>query len=271
MRQIPSSLLSLAPLLSLALGLAALSGCDPDNSGTGGSTTTDTGGTGGTGGAGGTGGSTGTPDLQPSWELEKIGSPLWEPVDYHQIAYDAGMDYVDLDVPLLAILPGPNHAPHDDLFIGPGAPHASPYDSEIADGIAANGFKDYQSYTVTETSPTHVFVGLYMVVPSAGAPTGKTPDSDAGPMIPNTVFPIAVSDQGYLDDAVLTDFTWESAVPPLDASLNPPFDVEGHSHFPMFSIGTSDAGPGKLVQKIKMLDAEGNGWNITFQTYIVPD
>ena len=36
----------------------------------------------------------------------------------------------------------------------------------------------------------------------------------------------------------MTDFD----VPPLDA-INPPFDVDGHSHFPVFIADNTDFGP----------------------------
>ncbi len=276
MRTMLSSLRRVASLLLLGLGLSALAGCGDGGSGTGGTTTTTgTGGTGGvggtggggTGGVGGTGGTTMTDD-KPVWEIEKIGDPKWEPVDYHQIAYDAGVDYADLDKPLLAILPPPNHAEHADLFIGPGAAHAAPYDTEIAEGIAATGQQDRTHFTLEETAPNHVFVGMFMVVASAGAPTGKTPDSASGPMIPNTLFPIHVADQADLNAQEWADFAWETDIPALDGALDPPFDVEGHSHFPMFSIGTMFAGAGTVVQHITMTDTAGNGWKITMTTIV---
>lgn len=263
----------LVSLLSFGLGLAALAGCGDGDTGTSGTTTTTTDtGSGGVGGTGGTGGSTGgvggtggttTTDDTPVWQLEKIGNPMWEPVDYHQIAYDAGVDYEGLDAPLLALLPPPDHAEHADLFIGPGAAHDGPYDKEFAEGIAATGQKDRTHFTLAETEPNHVFVEMYMVVPSAGAPTGKTPDAAAGPMIPNSLFPIHITDSADLNAEPWADYVWETDVPALDAALNPPFDVEGHSHFPMFSIGTMDAGPGTVVQHLTMTDTEGNGWKIT--------
>ncbi len=57
-------------------------------------------------------------------------------------------------------------------------------------------------------------------------------------------------------------------VPPLDANLNPPFNVDGHSHFPIFFADNADFGPlgaklrGSYVWHIVMTDQSGNGWRI---------
>jgi hypothetical protein len=57
-------------------------------------------------------------------------------------------------------------------------------------------------------------------------------------------------------------------VPPLDESLDPPFYVDGPSHFPVFLATNSDFAPpgtdpaGDFTWAITMLDRTGNGWRI---------
>ena len=48
------------------------------------------------------------------------------------------------------MLPSPNHEPHNQLFIGPGAPHSPPYDTEIADGLASAGIIAKNVFTPNE-------------------------------------------------------------------------------------------------------------------------
>jgi hypothetical protein len=63
--------------------------------------------------------------------------------------------------------------------------------------------------------------------------------------------------------STLTDFD----VPPLD-TINPPFDVDGHSHFPVFiadniDFGPPDANPFGLYRwQFEMIDQSGAGWRI---------
>ena len=66
-------------------------------------------------------------------------------------------------------------------------------------------------------------------------------------------------------------------MPPLDASLSPPFHVDGHSHFPIFLDDNIEFGPpgtdpsdpsGAYEWTIRMLDQTGNGWEITVRFVI---
>ena len=63
-------------------------------------------------------------------------------------------------------------------------------------------------------------------------------------------------------------------VPALDGELDPPFDVDGHSHFPFFIADNADFGPpgielpGKYRYDMTMVDATGHGWSI-FVSFVV--
>ena len=107
---------------------------------------------------------------------------------------------------------------------------------------------------------------MFMVVPSAGAPTGKTPDADSGPMIPHTLFPIHTFAEYWTDGKQVLGSAWEFDVPPLDM-IDPPYAVEGHSHFPIYDARYADIEPTvgeAYMTRMVMTDATGAGWEIKY-------
>lgn len=202
--------------------------------------------------------------------LERIGDPIWRPVDFHLFSAPIGSppDFEGFFSTVFSLLPPPNHAPHDQLLVGPGDPHAPPYDAELAQGVAALGFEEEHVFGASEFSGTNGVYLVWMVVPDPGT-TGSSPDFASGPIIPNTLFPITIvgvsTRNGTVFDAALAN----SSVPPLDdPALTPPFDVDGHSHFPFFIaeaaiFGPGDVGPaGNYKYVITMTDQQGNGWRV---------
>jgi hypothetical protein len=107
-----------------------------------------------------------------------------------------------------------------------------------------------------------------MTVPDRGT-TGSSPDFASGPIIPNSLFPIHVSGVTRRNGVIFNSGVVNSDVSPLDASLDPPFYVDGHSHFPFFIADNLDFGPagtrpqGDYEYRVKMTDQQGNGWKIT--------
>ena len=62
----------------------------------------------------------------------------------------------------------------------------------------------------------------------------------------------------------------------LDANLNPPFSVEGHSHFPYFLEEDLTFLPGvppigNYEFRVRMIDQQGNGWQFTAPFQVVPE
>jgi hypothetical protein len=192
--------------------------------------------------------------------LERIGNPKWEPVDFHH--FSASWDAL----PQIAadLLPEPEHTAHPDLGIGPGAAHAGPYDHELDGTVSWLGYTDSSTFTVAEF--TEGVILAWMMVPrNNGSPKGSSPDFANGPIIPNELFPIHV-ETTYTKDGVSDGFVSEVDVLPLDQSINPSFDVDGHSHFPMFN---SDSGvfygsptEGSYLWTVQMTDTQGDGWRI---------
>ncbi len=88
-------------------------------------------------------------------------------------------------------------------------------------------------------------------------------------------FPIAFSPfrskgETYRNNQLWDPFLGSGSVPPLTKDLSCPFNVDGHSHFPMFWAEDYSYGPGGPIQghyefRITMLDATSNGWDITIK------
>jgi hypothetical protein len=198
-----------------------------------------------------------------------IGTPTWKPVDFHLFSAPVGTaasGYAEFGETMQAVLPPPFYQPHPNLGVGPGAPHPPPYTADLAHGVSHLGFREGLLFRASEFSNGAGIWLAWMVVPAHGA-TGSSPDFASGPIIPNALFPIHVFGTDRHNGrpfSVLGDFD----VPPLDNSLTPPFNVDGHSHFPIFFADNADFGPagaklpGLYEYRIVMLDRLGNGWRI---------
>lgn len=206
-------------------------------------------------------------------QARPIGNPTWRPTDLNLFTAPIGTaasGYDEFGETQAAILPEPYHRPHPDLGIGPGDPHGWPYNNEIRRGLLSLGLHPDGQFTVEDFSDGSGIWLAYMVIPRrpGSAPKGSSPDFEVGPIIPNSLFPIDLTGFAERFDepfSVLVDFS----VPPLDASLDPPFDVDGHSHLPIFIADSIDFGPagvdpgGRYEWTIRMLDQTGSGWEIT--------
>jgi hypothetical protein len=212
-----------------------------------------------------------SPAQQSVVRLERIGDPIWRPVDFHLFSAPIGTPesgFEEFVTTLLSLLPPPNHQFHPQLVVGPGAPHAPPYDTELAQGVATLGFEEGRVFGASEFSDANGIYFVWMNVPDPGS-TGSSPDFASGPIIPNTLFPITITGVSTRNNKVFDPALANFEVPPLDdPRLTPPFDVEGHSHFPFFIgeatvFGPGDVGPaGNYKYTVTMTDQQGNGWTI---------
>lgn len=209
--------------------------------------------------------------------ITPIGSPTWKPVDFHLFSAPVGTvdtGYVEFGETALGLLPEPNHTFHPDLFVGPGDPHDPPYDAEMGAGVAAQDYREGVRFNQSEFSNGMGIWTTWMNVPNPGT-TGSSPDFDSGPVIPNSLFPIHVVANSTHNGAPFSA-VFDGDVPALDGTLNPPFAVDGHSHFPFFLADNADFGPpgaklrGSYTWDITMVDATGNGWQIRVQFAVAP-
>jgi hypothetical protein len=110
--------------------------------------------------------------------------------------------------------------------------------------VAALGFEEGRVFSASEFSGTNGIYFVWMTVPDPGT-TGSSPDFASGPIIPNTLFPITITGVSTRNGKVFDAALANSSVSALDdPTLAPPFDVEGHSHFPFFIADATIFGPG---------------------------
>ena len=125
-----------------------------------------------------------------------VGSPLFVAADFHLFAAPigtAGSGYAEFFETQQLILPPPNHAPNPTLGIGPGAAHAGPYDHEMADGVAANGYVEGTTFTTEQYSNGSGVYFVFTLLPSTGSPAGSSPDFASGPILASAMFPLTIS------------------------------------------------------------------------------
>ena len=86
----------------------------------------------------------------PAVTVQRIGRPTWKPVDvtvFSATIGTASTGYAEYGTTTSSVLPGPNHAPHPDLGVGPGAPHRPPYRREVSQGVQRAGYDGGSCFT----------------------------------------------------------------------------------------------------------------------------
>ncbi len=207
--------------------------------------------------------------------MTPMGHPTWSPADLHLFSAPIGTaasGYVEFAETALAILPPPNHVAHPVLMVGPGAPHAPPYTSEMAAGVAAQGYHQGVRFSGLEYSEGMGVFLVWMNVPAPGT-TGSSPDFASGPIIANALFPIHVEAITNRNGRIFNPYVFTGDVPALNTVG---FSVDGASHFPMYIADNADFGPTGTVMRgsyeyvITMVDTTGNGWRIEAHFAIAP-
>src|SRR5262249_20811480 len=131
-------------------------------------------------------------------QVTKIANPVWKPVDFQLFSAPAtpfdqtfGQVYNTL-------------LPYDTPIATTYVPHASPYDTELSAGALAGGYVSQSVFTSDQITlhPNGVYFA-YMLVPDPGI-TGSSRDFASGPVIPNSLFPVATNVDVWLD-GVLVD------------------------------------------------------------------
>jgi hypothetical protein len=209
--------------------------------------------------------------------LTRIGDPTWKPVDFHLFSAPVGTPasgFAEFLTTVLALLPPPNHEVHPALGVGPGAPHPPPYDSELANGVAVQGFREGVRFSTSEFSDGQGVLLAWMNVPAPGV-TGSSPDFASGSIIPNALFPISVVGETRHNGRLFSETVFQ--VPALNSALDPPFDVDGHSHFPIFIADNADIADkadaqlrGSYRYEFTMKDQSGNGWRVEAHFAVAP-
>ena len=213
--------------------------------------------------------------------IEPIGNPTWMPVDFHLFAAPIGTEASGFEEffheTMPALLPPPNHTLIPWTGIFPGAPHAGPYDSELANGVSTNGYREHVRFLKREFKDGRGIMLVYMTVPYPGT-TGSSPDSPSGPIIPHSLFPIHVEGVAKRNGRLFDPYLVNTDVPVLGSIGYPGYD--GHSHFPMFIVTNLELhnlyglkpvkANGSYLYVITMLDQSGNGWRIRTHFAVTP-
>ncbi len=209
--------------------------------------------------------------------VSPIGHPSWKLVDFHLFSAPIGTaatGYEEFAHTTEALLPPPNHRPHPELGIGPGDAHQGPYGNELAQGVALHDYSEGVRFHTDQFSDGMGVWAVWMAVPAPGA-IGSSPDFSAGPIIPNTLFPIHVLGTATHNGAPFSNIA-EFDVPALDSKLTPPFDGDGSSHTPFFFADNADFAVsdgnlrGSYRWQFTLVDATGNGWSVTVHFTVAP-
>ncbi len=199
------------------------------------------------------------------------GMPLWEPVDPQVFVGPMGtMASMFAEAQTFeGMWVMPNH--QFDIaqnLVAPAMQHAGPYTSELGTMLAASGITPSRVLTEAQyTAPSGVWMAM-VLVPSTGAPTGTSFDSDGGPIIPNDVFPISV-DCDLFQGGTMYDVNFDSMYPAQN-DTSPPAPMDGWSHVLLvLSENTEFAPPmapavGEYEMRCTLADVTGmNGWLVT--------
>ena len=150
-----------------------------------------------------------------------------------------------------------------------------PYSSELDDGLEAADLHDGWIFRRSEFSNGSAIIVGCMVVPRPGT-RGSSPDVDSGRIIPNELFPIEGNGVAYRNNEVFDAFLLvDFEVPPLTPDLEPPFDADGHSHFPLFVASNDSFGPpgidlrGFYRYDYTLVDTTGAGWRVQARFLVV--
>lgn len=202
------------------------------------------------------------PPDEPQVTAEKVGEPTWKPADIHLFTTvrNGNEGFSEL---IKQLLPPPNHKYLQGFGIMPGEGHTSGHDREIGDNLAKLGLKESTRFTVAEVTDPNSVNLFWMNVPAEGSATGSSPDFESGPIISHDLFPIDVEmsmvNNGVPHPKIKSAFP----VPRLDgAPFEPPFQVDGHSHFPLFFRAWLEPSiaEGEHLWEVKLTDSKGNGW-----------
>jgi hypothetical protein len=210
--------------------------------------------------------------------LIPVGKPTWKPVDLRLFSAPIGTvdtSYAEFAQTQERLLPAPDHVPYPQLGIGPGAAHAPPYDKELRNGVRSSGFAETSIFTADQFSAGAGVWLVWMNVPNPGK-RGSSPDFESGRIVPNNLFPMAAKGSTYQNGRLFSTPT-EFTIPKLDDALNPPFHVDGHSHFPVFFADNFDFAlhpergiAGWYRFDFKVTDQTSSGWRVQADYIVRP-
>jgi hypothetical protein len=193
--------------------------------------------------------------------LTQIGSPIWRPVDFQTFIAPIEPQAAG-DATTAKLLP------LDPLF---GAttyttPHQPPYDTELSTGAAAAGFVNQTVFPREAIlgNPLGVLLA-FILLPDPGI-IGSSRDFASGPVIPNSLLPLAASSEIWKDGALSLD---QGDGPFPVRPTDEPFDGASH-RFAFSSYWNRGANNlGNYEYRWSLVDLEGHGWEIVAPFQVV--
>jgi uncharacterized protein YjbI with pentapeptide repeats len=199
----------------------------------------------------------------PEIQLSQVGAPIWKPIDFQLFSAPATPFNQEFGKVYSTLLP------YDNPLVATYVPHAPPYDTELSAGSLAGGYVSQAVFTPDQImlNPNGVYFA-FMFVPDPGI-TGSSRDFDSGPVILNSVFPLAINVDVWLD-GVLVD-----RLPGVDDVIHvQPKDVafQGTSHLESIQAiwhpwdDDLTVGPlGNYDLRASIRDVGGSGWDVLTQ------
>jgi hypothetical protein len=205
----------------------------------------------------------------PDVRLTKIGAPIWMPVDFQLFSAPATPFAQEFGTVYSTLLP------YDAPTATPYTPHAPPYDTELSAGALAGGYVSQSVFTPDAITlhPNGVYFA-FMLVPDPGI-TGSSRDFTSGPVIPNSLFPIAYNADAWLDGVLVDRLPGVDAIIPVQ-----PRDVafQGTSHLPSLQAiwhpwdDDLTVGPlGDYDFRLSIRDTGGSGWDVIAPFQVIPE
>lgn len=220
--------------------------------------------------------------------LTRIGEPTWQPVDFQPFSAPGVTSFEEFLALFDSLFPPPNHVrlataiENAPSFLGPGAAHTGPYDSEASQGLQNLGLVSKEVYSLSEFDDG-VFL-TYLLVPTADAPNGPSPDFQNGLILPNDMFPITGGGQTLREGELFED-NGPVDIPSLN-TVGMVTDPDGNSvdftglndsHILLFWGTASFFGPpgtepkGDYEFTGSLRDATGAGWDYSVPFRVVPE
>ena len=191
--------------------------------------------------------------------VSPVDDPMFQIADLHLFAAPTGASVEQTSAAVF-----PTHFPSRVV-------HQPPYVQELTEGLALTGFPEGEVFDVSKfTFPSGVYLG-FILAPGPAAPNGSAFDFASGPIIPNSVFPVLVRGDVFLNGALFEGGAFAFDITPAVA-----FDGQSHIVAAVFE-DSSFAPPGltdltgAYEYRLTLRDSGNNGYNVVGQFSLVPE
>lgn len=199
----------------------------------------------------------------PPPSLERLGTPGWT-IHCAQSSYPAPTDsagYQRATGRFIAQAVSPEHTTRAPGYgVLPGAAHDQPYHDEPQRFLQRAGAAPRAEFIRNELDAQGSHIVFCALVPSEDAPRGVTEDGASQPMLPASLFPLAVTHRYRAGPSEIGPY--------LEGYPVPVNGVQGMSHVVLrwaqqFAFEPGDVFPLSMSFELIIRDAGGNGYRVT--------